>query len=312
MYMNEKLSLISGLLGKYYKSSGEYLFKCPYCKHHKHKFSVNIEKNVFKCWICDARGSNLFRIVRRLGNFSDQERWKELTGQRHDLSEFDRLFEEEIEEFTPEQILDLPESFMSLTGKPTSCAHKALEYLHNRGIGTADILKWKIGYCSKGPFRGRIIVPSFSESGDLNYFIARTYTDDYRRYMNPSVSRDIIFNELYVDFTEEITLVEGVFDALKATNAIPILGSTIRENSKTFKKILKYDTPVLLALDPDARIKASYIKKLFLTYGIETREIRYEDSRDLGDMSQEEVRELSQKAPFVRQYDNLIDEISAI
>ncbi len=146
----------------------------------------------------------------------------------------------------------------------------------------------------------------------MNYFIARTFSDDYRRYMNPPVSRNIVFNELYVDFQEEVTVVEGVFDAIKAHNAVPILGSTIRENSKLFRKIVNNDTPVLMALDPDARSKSESIKKLFLKYGIEVREIKYPDERDIGDMSKKEVSVLSRNAAFVKSFDSLINAISAI
>ena len=65
----EKLKLIKDILGKGYASGEEHLFHCPYCKHHKRKFSVNIEKNFFKCWICDTRGRNIRRIVRSFGDF---------------------------------------------------------------------------------------------------------------------------------------------------------------------------------------------------------------------------------------------------
>jgi hypothetical protein len=131
--------------------------------------------------------------------------------------------------------------------------------------------------------------------------------------MNPSFSRDIIFNEPYVDFDKEVTIVEGVFDALKTENAIPILGSTIREASKIFKKIVKNDTPVLLALDPDVVHKSEKIKKLLLKYGIEVREMKYNDkNRDIGEMSKKEVKEMTMSAPFIRDCDNLISAISTI
>ena len=311
--MNEKFSIISNILGRHYKSGSEHLFSCPYCKHHKYKFSVNIEKNVYKCWVCDARGKNLYRIIRRFGTFSQQEKWKQISGQKQNLSEFDLLFEEKIQDEEIRQILDLPKGFRSLTSRHLSKSGKsAKRYLINRGVDDGDILRWKIGYCSEGEFRNRIIIPSFNMGGELNYFIARTFSDDYRRYVNPSVSRDIIFNELYVDFDEEVTIVEGVFDALKAKNAIPILGSTIRETSKIFKKIVKNDTPVLLALDPDARRKSEIIKRLFLKYGIEVREVKYEDDRDVGDMTKEEFEKLSQKAPIIGGEDALVAAISTL
>ena len=311
--MNEKLSILHNILGKSYKSNDEHLFACPYCGHHKNKFSVNVEKNVYKCWICDARGKNLFRVIRRFGSFSQQEKWKELSGFKQDLGEFDRLFEVEVVVEQREQILEMPKGFQSLTRETNSASFKrAKKYLAERGIGKYDILRWKMGYTTEGPFKNRIIIPSFNSAGDLNYFIARSFSGDYRRYMNPPVSRNIVFNELYVDFSEEVMIVEGVFDAVKARNAVPILGSTIRETSKLFKKIVKNDTPVLLALDPDAKKKSESIKNLFLKYGIEVREVAYKDDRDIGDMSKEEVLSLSNEAAFVQSYDSLINAISAI
>ena len=187
-----------------------------------------------------------------------------------------------------------------------------MNYLATRDIGRSDILRWKIGYCDSGRFKDRIIVPSFNSEGNLNYYIARTYAGNYKRYLNPSVSRDIVFNELYLDFDREITIVEGVFDAIKANNAVPILGSTIRETSKVFKKILQNDTPVLLALDPDATKKTNSIRKLILKYGIEVRQIKYQDQRDLGEMTKQEVQLLSNNAPYVDDIDGLYEAINSL
>jgi len=304
--MEEKLSIITGFLGKSYKSNNEHLFQCPFCKHHKRKFSVNIQRGVYKCWVCDQKGRNLYRLVRKFGSQKDREAWKAFSGEKTDLNTFESLFDEE-EEGKFEQIVEMPPNFHTLTGNVHF--RVPLRYLEKRGITRKDILKWKIGFCSDGPFKERIIIPSFNENGDLNYFIARTFTDEYRRYKNPPVSRDIIFNELYVDFDKEVTIVEGAFDAVKADNAVPILGSTIRETSRLFKKIIQNNTPVLLALDPDAKYKAENIKRLLFKYGIEVRELQYDDERDVGDMSKEEVEKLSQDAPVIREEDALISAI---
>lgn len=301
--MEEKLSIITGFLGKSYKSNNEHLFQCPFCKHHKRKFSVNIQRGVYKCWICDQKGRNLYRLVRKFGSQKDREAWKAFSGDKADLNDFENLFEEEGED-NFEQIVEMPPNFHTLTGNVHF--RVPLRYLEKRGITRKDILKWKIGFCSDGPFKGRIIIPSFNENGDLNYFIARTFTDEYRRYKNPPVSRDIVFNELYVDFDKEVMIVEGAFDAVKADNAVPILGSTIRETSRLFKKIVQNNTPVLLALDPDAKYKANNIKRLFFKYGIEVRELQYDDERDVGDMSKKEVEKLSQEAPIIGEEDSLV------
>ena len=68
--------------------------------------------------------------------------------------------------------------------------------------------------------------------------------------MFKAVAKDIIFNELYLDFDQDLVIVEGAFDAVIAgPNAVPILGSTLRENSKLFQLIVKNDTPIYIGND---------------------------------------------------------------
>jgi len=287
--MQEKLEILNTILGSYHSSNSEYLFHCPYCNHHKRKLSINLTSNVYKCWICDARGRNIYRLIRRFGNFNQRQQWKELTGQVN-ISEFDNflnLFDEKQEE-EYEEIMKLPEDFISLTGKSVpKSAIPALKYLHARDITRNDILKWKIGYCTLGPYSGRIIIPSFNLDGRVNYFIARTYNENWRRYLNPSKSNDIVFNELYVDWDNDLILVEGAFDAIVAGNAVPILGSTLREKSRLLQEIVKHDTPVFVALDEDAREKENKILSLLLKYGIETYKIDTGGYEDVGAMPRE-------------------------
>jgi len=251
--------------------------------------------------------------VRRFGSFKDQEGWRALTGApKEDLSRFETLFEGE----TPVeniQVVDLPPHFRSLTRtKLNTSAKKAIQYLETRGIDKKDILEWKVGYCPEGRYRDRIIFPSFNEDGDANYFVARSLTGGDFKYLNPAASRNIIFNELYLDFDKEITIVEGIFDAMKAQNAVPILGSTLSEHSMLFKKIIKYDTPVLLALDKDANWKALKIKRLLLKYGIEVRELNLEEYEDVGEMSKDEFKRLSSVASFIQEEDILTSLFSDI
>jgi len=67
------------------------------------------------------------------------------------------------------------------------------------------------------------------------------------KYKNPDASKDVVFNELNIDWKDKIFLVEGVFDAIKAgTDSVPLLGSTLNENSKLFQKIVENDTAIYL------------------------------------------------------------------
>ena len=100
-----------------------------------------------------------------------------------------------------------------------------------------------------------------------------------------------MFNELYIDWDEDVVLVEGVFDAIIAgPNAIPILGSTLRENSRLFQQIVLNDSPVYLALDNDAEKKRNWIIKSFLRYDIELYLIDTSGCEDVGSMTREEFR----------------------
>jgi len=293
----KKLKILNDVLGYSSKQGYEHLFVCPSCEHHKRKLSVNITKGFFKCWVCDYRGRNIRRIIRRFGTFTQLQKWDQLTG-RQDLEQFADLFSSEtIKEEKPK--VDLPDEFTSLTGTIPATGTYAHKYLHSRGITKADILKWKIGYCFSGEYRNRIIIPSFDDDGDCSYFIARSYNGDSYKYKNPRTSKNIVFNELYIDWNEDLTIVEGVFDAIIAGNSVPILGSTLRSDSDLIRKIVYNDTPVYVALDPDAREKENKIIETLLKYDVELYKIDVSDHEDVGTMPKETFRERKQKARFI-------------
>ena len=147
----KKLKILTNVLGPAYRSNNEFLFKCPYCEHHKRKFSVNVAKGYYKCWICDTRGKNIYRVIRRFGSHQDKAAWREFT----DAVEYDKLedlFAEKVEE---KQVVEMPEGFVSLARKdvpPTGFA--ARNYLRKRGIDKKDIMWWKMGYCASGEYEG--------------------------------------------------------------------------------------------------------------------------------------------------------------
>ena len=118
--------------------------------------------------------------------------------------------------------------------------------------------------------------------------------------MNPSASKDIIFNHLFLDWDRDLVIVEGIFDAIKAgTNSIPLLGSTLRSSSLLFQEIVKRDTSVFVALDGDAEKKAVSIISKLLSYGAEVYRIDTSGFEDVGGMTQEEFTERKENAKFM-------------
>lgn len=285
--MNNKTFLISSALGEYVRSGEELLFFCPFCKHHKRKLSVNLLSNNFKCWVCDVRGKNIRRLLKNRLSPSHLYEWDKL----HNIVDLSRLntdlFESKKE--LVEEIVDLPKEFISLANKNLPVTTNfAIKYLLDRGLTKQDIILWKIGVCLSGDYSGRIIVPSFNQDGNCNYFIARAYGKEFPRYMNPNVSKDVVFNELFIDWNKDIILVEGVFDAIKAENSIPLLGSTLHEGSILFNKIVQYDPTVYIALDPDAEKKSNLIIEKLANYDIKVHKIDISGYEDVGVMTKKE------------------------
>jgi len=305
-----KVKLLKRVLGGFFNKGSEYLFQCPKCDHHKRKLSINLDKEAFKCWVCDWSGRNIYRIIRQFGTTDDKYEWKSFN-QQIEIEKFaDKLFGPKENERQAE--ISLPNAFISLANKnlPTTSIYP-LNYLKSRRIGKKDIIKWKIGYCPKGKYGGRVIIPSFDDKGEINFFVTRSYDRNWKKYMNPEVSKDIIFNHPYIDFDEDLVLVEGVFDAIKAgDNSVPLLGSTLTEHSKLFGEIIKNDTPIYLALDPDAIKKTNKLISLFLKYDVETHLIEVSPFNDVGEMKKTEFLERKKSALFLSSDNYLVNRIS--
>jgi transcription elongation factor Elf1 len=280
----EKLKILQEALGYYKPFSDEYLFFCPRCGHHKKKLSVNINLDKFQCWVCGYSGHSVSKLVKRFASKSQYEEWKVLTGH----VDFSELFaiEEETEEIVKE--VELPKEFIFLGNKqlPISSIEPRL-FLKGRGVFLRDILKWKIGYCSVGKYAGRIIFPSFDLDGRCNFFVSRTYRRDKEKYINSEVSKDIIFNEMYVDWEKPVSIVEGVLDAISAKNAVPLLGSSLSTDSKLMGKLTETKLPVYVCLDLDAERKENRIIKNLMELGVDVRKVEIAPHKDVNELGAE-------------------------
>jgi DNA primase len=283
--------ILKKILGGYYENNSEMLFSCPFCNHHKKKMSVNLDKNVWKCWVCDSSGRSIDFLVKKFGSTTDLKDWGLDQEQSFDNLEF-ILFGKKVE--IKNEAVFLPEGFLPLFS-PSRSYHrqKALKYMQKRGYNNDQIFKMKVGVCTKGEYKGRVIIPSFDEQGNLNYFIARTYSNDFPKYKNPKVSKSLmVFNELTVNFNHPVIIVEGVFDAMRiGNNAVPILGSTIKSDHLLFQRIVENKTPVYIALDEDAHKKEKKIIQLFLNYGIDVKKVDTTGYEDVATMPREIIEE---------------------
>ena len=160
-----------------------------------------------------------------------------------------------------------------------------------------------------------MILPSFDAEGKLNYYVARSiFKDNKFKYINAKVpKKNVIFNEINIDWNQELTLVEGPFDLIKSNdNSTCLLGCSLKEDQLLFKKIVKNNTDVCLALDPDVSDKAYKIAELLLSYGINVRILDCTGYDDVGEMEDSIFRERLSLAKKYARDDKLLNLISSI
>jgi DNA primase len=245
------LEILSDIFGEPEKSYGsklQYGYNCPECGvgEKKGNLEVSLEKHVFHCWSCgDTNNMHgaLGKLIRIYGNKQQVKIYKLLQP------------EESKPTIKKTNKITLPDSFtLFKDSNPIyPIRRQAYNYLKSRGIGDSMIEKYNIGFCDKGSFKGRIVVPSYNTKGVLNYYITRSWDPKSKvKYKNPEVEKEkIIFNEYLINWEEDIFLVEGVFDAFFLPNSIPMLGKHM--SPLLFESIYsKSKGDIIIALDGDA------------------------------------------------------------
>lgn len=259
MHRDRKIKALRDSLGpEKIRKGDEYVFTCPRCQHRKPKLSVNLETDRFHCWVCGFKGQNLAPLLK---GEAKAEYVAELRAKDPVKKEIVKQYDD----------VKLPDEFRTLTREWSGPYYTAaVNYLKKRGIGPAEILKWKIGYCEDGEYRYRIIIPSFDEYGHLNFFTGRTFYEnpDTVNYKSGNFCKDIIWNDYTIDWEQPICLVEGPFDAFNAgPNAIALQGTILHDRLMT--KIVASGVPVYVGLDADAKLKQVEIIQELLSYGVE-------------------------------------------
>jgi DNA primase len=287
------LGLLKNVLGDYeHKSKSNYAFNCPFCDHHKKKLEVLLEtdakgNNPWHCWVCGVKGMTISSMFKKMNIEKDKIYQLNSLIKKSDKNEID------INVF-----LKLPDEYISLkeVERNNIPARNAKAYLKKRKISLDDIEKYNIGFCGSGAYSNRIIVPSYDNKGNLNYFIARTIIEDEsRKYKNPDVSRDIIPFELFINWNVPVILCEGIFDAMAIKrNAIPLLGKSITKN--LMKRLIESKVDkIYIALDDDAIDQAIVHAEKFLAEGKKVYLVEL-SKKDPSDMGFEEFTKLIQKA----------------
>lgn len=279
------------------KDGSEISIRCPYCgKPGKSKMCIIIETDVYHCWVCEAKGRGLAKIIAKVKQSKVEEYFSR-------YASINKQKAQELEE--PEVKIELPEDFsMIMTGDQSDPSWKAVtKYALNRGFNKKTLWAFRAGYSSTFEWRRRLILPSFDQDGQLNYVTGRSIDPENKfRYKNLSAPRkSLVFNEIDVDWKKPLLLAEGPLDLVKVKmNKTCLLGSTLGLDSLLFHRIVENQTPVILILDQDAKKKALKIAETLANYSISVKLNFPPGETDLNDMNENMIEHFIAAA---QQYD---------
>ena len=240
------------------ENKGQVSFDCPVCSYEikgldkgdsKGNLEINYKTGVYKCWSCgeshDMHGS-LYILIKKYGNPKHLKKYQLLKPEDNEEG-FKKTYKK----------VRLPKEFIpfkdaSLGLKLTPHYKQAYNYIKGRNITDEMCKRYNIGFCYQGLYEHRIIIPSYDENNELNYFIARSYlTRTKVKYKNPEAQKElIIFNEYLINWDETIYIVEGAFDSIFIDNSIPMLGKFMSDF--LYKKLYEKAKKIIIILDPDA------------------------------------------------------------
>jgi len=294
----KKINLLNQVLDAYVTkptyvpANGEINYKCinPKCLSHKKKkdkLCINIIKENCHCWVCNLKVRNLSYLIRKIKP-SFLQSWNEISDNKN-KSQFLNI---KID--SPKKLYDNSISELPLISN-LSHLHPAREYLLDRGINVLKSTMFNLRYVEQLNIDGKFIknsicVPSHSFDG-IDFLFFRSIDSSFK-FNCKSEKTQIIFNDLYINWSQPICLVEGIFDALKLfphIQTIPLLGSSLSKDSVLFKKIYKLKPKIIVCLDPDALDKQFKILEILSKWGIDCYSMETEYN-DLGDSTEAEIK----------------------
>jgi DNA primase len=267
--MNMITRIFESFLGdqkKHNEDKCQVSFDCPACASDKMleggdgkgKLEINYRKGVFKCWVCSYKNNMHGPIEKLIKGYGTKINLRDYILLKPESNYTNELYEDK------DISLTLPKEFISLSkcSKFEPKYYFADKYLKERGITNEIIEEFNIGYAHEGKYKNRIIIPSYDEFGDVNFFISRSFSDWTKpKYLNPDAEKQyVIFNHNKINFDATIYLVEGVFDHIVTPNSIPLLGKIL---SHKIKHLLldNAKADIVILLDDDAYDDAISIYK---------------------------------------------------
>ena len=279
-------------------------FNCPFCADEKggvdNKYNLEISFSLGKyhCWSCGSAGS-ISKLIRRKGGKSLCDEYFSIINEIKESQYYNLDMFKDNGDMFEEAYLKLPKTFTRID--LLSCKDKELKaYLEKRGITQELIDFYNIGRTTwdeeDWSWRNRIIFPSYSASGDLNYYIGRTYRskDKRNKYKNCDADKNrIVLHEDKIQWDSDIYLVEGAIDCIYYPNSIALMGKMLNAKMELYSKLReRANANIIICLDADTTIDE--VKRIYkaLDRGRLSGKIKYirldGDYKDFGEVYEAE------------------------
>lgn len=303
----DKIEFIESVFGKgrLARNGKNFDVWCPKCAptdKSKRKLAIRVKDDANHCWTCGWRARSLVPLIKKHGTSTQLAAYRQRFAPNEPNSSRQAVnIDLPDEEKEPEPVA-LPGDFvlLPLASKIDPDANAIRRKCQARGLTERDQWYYKLGMSNEPQWYRRIIMPSFGPDGELNYFTGRAIDKQRRpKYDNPEADKtSIIFNELFVDWTQRLVLCEGPFDYVKCgQNAVPLLGSSLNEQSRLFDMIAIHSTPVAVALDEELKNStAQRIARKLSEYDIDVTLVDITGHGDPGEMSKQEFAQALRSA----------------
>jgi len=214
--------------------TGEWLLVCPMCG--KRKLAVNPHKRVWHCWIDEEYGPpdvhGKRQVVRGAGGVLQLVMLLEgldISGALHFVQTrqlFNPLDTRQVRAQLYAPVRECTSTVASPIPYPDHWhdIDVTMAYMVQRGITLQDAQAFRLGWCSDGRYRNRLMFPVY-ENGRLMYYQGRAMWDPqpgehYIKTLNPpktpgaSVSSDVLMNLDQACKHDEVVVTEGPIDCV--------------------------------------------------------------------------------------------------
>lgn len=273
---------------------------CPSCGK-KRKFGIHVSTNRSNCFVCGEK-TKLLPLVKEI------EGYKTFSEVYALLNKYE-AFKFHIEKtYTPKNkevpfINNLPPEYRMVGLLESRMDRLVRTKLKARGIGLTRAMLLGIGYCMKGKYAARIIIPYYRD-GNIVYFNAWSMVANGAKYTNPdddTIGRgkgQVIYNHDSIYTYNKIWVFEGVFNALTIGLTATATGGKQLSTWQLNEYISSPCKDVVIAWDSDAYLEALQLALKIVQYK-RVKVLRFPKGKDANDIGKKATKEIEKNTPYM-------------